>query len=80
MSVKCSFTVRGCGIFPYDMLRYDQCWPVFPNDATNIAIHHPEDSEVREIQLNSASTVPTFDRWASFGWYVDRDTLEHYHG
>lgn len=21
------FTVEGCGTFPVDMLRYDQCWP-----------------------------------------------------
>jgi hypothetical protein len=30
------FTVVGSGVFPFDMLRYDQCWPASENDSAAI--------------------------------------------
>lgn len=63
-------TVTGRGQFPYDMLRYDACWPRMGEDA--YAIPRPERKEGvredhREIQLLSYK-LPTVARWASFGW------------
>lgn len=58
------FTVRGTGQFPFDMLRYDQCWPT---DNTH-ALAGTEPREVRMLGVNQ----PTVDRWISFGWMVDK--------
>lgn len=75
----CEFTVRGCGTFPFDMLRYDSCWPRTSDDAINLAFEHPQDlahyrTTPREIQLikrcELKSSGPCVDRWASFGWRV----------
>ena len=82
MSVKCSFTVRGRGPFPVDMLRYDQCWPVFPDDADKIrdSLMNPSYKDTREIQLNSTKSFSTDARWSSFGWYIDMQTVEYFYG
>ena len=69
---KYTFTVSGRGVFPVDMLRYDQCCPVFPGDAAYILTTFK-----REVRLNS-DKYPTTDRWASFGWYVDLSTIEEH--
>ncbi len=31
-----NFTVEGSGMFPYDMLRYDQCWPSSEQDSPRL--------------------------------------------
>ena len=76
MKNTCSFTVRGRGIFPVDMLRYDQCAPVFPQDASNLLLSDSDD--FRDIQLNCYKRVPTFARWSSFGWVIISETVEYY--
>ena len=64
----------GCGTFPLDMLRYDQCWPLAPGDSYMIT-----ESGVRTIRLGKvldctmdprsvATRRWTADRWQSFGW------------
>lgn len=78
MIYQCEFRVRGKGSFPFDMLRYDQCWPRTSDDAANLAYSHPEDLKHfavtdREICLikqsrNKGACVPTGIRWSSFGW------------
>ena len=47
-----TFAVRGSGIFPFDMLRYDRCWPNTSDDATTMA-----DKGMREITLRSESAI-----------------------
>lgn len=63
------FTVRGKGWFPYDMLRYDACWPASGDDAELLAGDELEPE--REVTLRTDSpTAPTEGRWLSFGWRV----------
>ena len=64
MSAK--FTVIGSGSFPFDMLRYDECWPLMPEDASALS---REDRRKVEL-LTNKRFGPTTARWASFGWHV----------
>ncbi len=52
--------------FPYDMLRYDCCWPATTEDAVRLA--DPEPYEV--ITLSTNLPEITAKRWESFGWQV----------
>ncbi len=62
------FTVEGAGSFPFDMLRYDQCWPYYGADAALLE-HHQR--EKRRVVLQSSNTsLPTMGRWQSFNWRV----------
>jgi len=69
------FTVSGRGDFPFDMLRYDACFPVRPEDARDL-----EGREQRTLLLESRSQThgapmaPTLERWRSFGWVVELGT------
>jgi hypothetical protein len=58
------FKVSGRGPFPFDMLRYDEAWPVETMDALKLAAF-----DRREITL-LANREPTVARWESFGWLV----------
>ena len=76
------FTVRGKGIFPIDMLRHDQCYPVDAEATEDIQSikrgpspfkHATRKSIVlpREIRLATDYIhAPTVGRWESFGWKV----------
>lgn len=60
------FTVKGNGMFPIDMLRYDNCWPATSEDAAKLAGRGP-----REVTLGTRNrTAPTVGRWPSFMWRV----------
>lgn len=69
------FAVRGKGVFPLDMLRYDCCWPLRGED-----VHEMEkpstvmrNTHERIIWLKTSGRAdprPTVARWASFGWEV----------
>lgn len=63
------FTVAGRGQFPFDMLRYDQCWPVGSDDTVNLDA--PETAEeykkIRQVKLATFGNH-TPARWSSFGW------------
>jgi hypothetical protein len=65
-----TFTVRGKGSFPVDMLRYDKCWPATMDDAEVMAevIAQPVVGKV-DIKLTTC-IQPTPERWRLFGWYV----------
>lgn len=65
------YTVEGRGEFPFDMLRYDQCWPKRESeDVVNMAPSHPGmRREVRRVTLVGTHS-PTEGRWESFGWKV----------
>jgi len=69
------FKVRGFGSFPLDMLRYDSCFPQNSNDAFRIG--DPDNKE--EITLvhywGHRGWRPTFDRWKSFLWSVDPNSV-----
>lgn len=62
------FTVEGDGLFPFDMLRYDHCWPKSEaHDSTALGGGH--DRELRRVVLVTGSAAaPTPNRWKSFGW------------
>lgn len=60
------FVVIGRGVFPFDMLRYDSCYPMCPEDAGRLA-----ELDKRAVALVTVSHVaPTIGRWNSFGWQV----------
>jgi len=60
-----AFAVEGAGQFPYDMLRYDACWPSSQEDVANMCQHH----EKRMVRM-SGTAKPTVARWYSFLWQV----------
>jgi len=65
------FTVEGTHEFPFDMLRYDRCWPKAEMEIINLA-PHPRSGmfkEKRKVTLRSLNE-PTDGRWRSFGWQV----------
>lgn len=69
------FIVEGSGVFPFDMLRYDQCWP--KSETTDSAAierttrHvYSGDEKVTLVGLGK----PTEGRWNSFGWRVVSET------
>ena len=64
------FEVEGTGPFPFDMLRYDRCWPCREDeDSSSLGRvdYNEYSNEPRRIQLYGMSH-PHGDRWASFGW------------
>lgn len=77
------FTVQGNGreassnqrYFPLDMLRYDTCWPMRPDDVSKLTSDPLVGDEVREVTLmtmrrTKGEHAVTIDRWLSFGWPV----------
>jgi hypothetical protein len=82
-------TVRGSGIFPTDMLRYDGVGFASDSDRAtagvdSVSFETPADARrsigqpTRTITLttdDNARWTPTVARWASFGWRV----VEHVH-
>lgn len=71
-----TFVVRGnaWSQFPFDMLRYDQCWPTTSADASamkGISVHGDAGDGTRCVQLATYGiNKPTVQRWDSFGWTV----------
>lgn len=67
-----TITVRGRGIFPLDMLRYDCCFPATSEDVSLIN----ETGELRSVTLvlRNAIRIPTVGRWNSFTWAVESAT------
>ncbi|MBN8848184.1 MULTISPECIES: hypothetical protein [unclassified Sphingomonas] len=64
------FMVTGRGAFPFDMLRYDECWPVDADAASALA----DDVGRRTVSLRTyreSNIHPA--RWDSFGWSVTRN-------
>lgn len=74
------FIVEGRGEFPFDMLRYDGCYPYGQHDVhrmyTNPAISS-QSREVRRVALQkihngrpTPTNVVATERWNSFDWVV----------
>lgn len=72
-----TFTVEGCLQFPFDMLRYDSCWPYTGEDAAQLDRRHDRDVNIqsRRVVLQGIQS-PTKDRWASFNWRVVADGVD----
>lgn len=79
MQKEIRFTVSGRGEFPMDMLRYDECYPVGPDDVAAIrATFDMSDDAPRgpyEVRLlhrgeGQGYPKPTVARWNSFCWGV----------
>jgi len=70
------FKVQGHGRFPYDMLRYDRCYPAYEDesyklDTTDMPIaKYLEDRVVELVHVGSPDWRPMKARWTSFGWHV----------
>jgi hypothetical protein len=71
-SKQITFTVEGSAQFPFDMLRYDQCWPKSGIDIVNLDAHNTGRlyDEIRQVTLVTNKSKITPKRWASFGWEV----------
>lgn len=73
-----SYFVTGRGIFPFDMMRYDRCWPATGEDAAKLEWEHinaERGRSLRSIRILSYKE-PTVDRWSSFTWSVGTEKLE----
>jgi hypothetical protein len=69
------FTVRGVWPFPFDMLRFDSCWPYSSADAAKIEAMYRRDGEHQAVEIDLLTDdhnflAPTDGRWESFGWSV----------
>lgn len=64
------FTVEGNGEFPFDMLRYDSCWPYCEGrDVPSLVRYGPKG--LRRVVLQTTNPhAPTARRWQSFNWRV----------
>ncbi len=61
------FTVEGYGEFPFDMLRYDSCWPKSEGHDSYALGNRDQ----RRVVLQTWSERgPTVGRWESFTWRV----------
>jgi hypothetical protein len=65
------FYVRGRGDFPFDMLRYDCCYPASTDDALKLG----ETFIWRTICLAATHGTFTPARWASFGWSANEENI-----
>ena len=71
------FAVVGRGPFPIDMLRYDIACPWQEVDSGLIEDLDYQGFRVVFLDSFKASRLPTFERWASFGWLaVEIDAIE----
>ena len=66
---KYTYRVSGRGKFPFDMLRYDQCWPRRERDSALIDAHTRHPNVEWEVEL-MGTRMPTAARWRSYGWEV----------
>ena len=66
-----TFYVRGRGQFPFDMLRYDACWPLTPEDAAMLS----DGWSWRTVRLVAPYGTFTPGRWASFGWSANEQDV-----
>lgn len=63
------FTVEGTGEFPFDMLRYDCCWPKSEAHDSHLLSGETRDRR-RIVLLTDNPHAPTVGRWESFTWRV----------
>lgn len=62
------FKVIGRGEFPFDMLRYDECFPADGESALKLG---HSDNNRRMVTLRTCRSTNIHEgRWVSFGWQV----------
>jgi hypothetical protein len=71
---KITFTVKGNGLFPIDMLRYDRACPLDESASSNI--DGRDSREVNLLMFSPTVAGPTEGRWKSFGWNVLPNTVQ----
>lgn len=64
------FIVEGSGVFPYDMLRYDACWPETESQDSYKLCRDAAGEFRRVALLTDSESAPTVGRWRSFTWRV----------
>jgi hypothetical protein len=77
------FTVEGIGPFPFDMLRWDKCYPIEGIVVLARSFELPTaDRETQRVVLRHINGGhrwrPTTLRWASCGWQVIEDSIEEW--
>ena len=76
-----SFEVSGTGSFPFDMLRYDACFPAREMKDSYQLVPTNEKAMLykRTIRLcrytEHKDRMPTLGRWKSFGWEVNEESI-----
>ena len=56
--------------FPFDMLRYDRCYPQSETEARSLREGRATDSSKRKISMRTIGDRLTPKRWQSFGWEI----------
>jgi hypothetical protein len=64
------YKATGSFAFPFDMLRYDRCWPASGEDSALLENVH-RSIKKRTVSLEGLDN-PTLERWESFGWNITR--------
>ncbi len=71
---KQTFQVTTPFCFPFDMLRYDEAFPLHQSDVSKITQSQSAHAEPITVELaryvQSKTEMPTADRWQSFGCKV----------
>ena len=62
--------VEGAGEFPFDMLRYDCCYPATETDSRLMRGGSQEATRTLRLIMRSGNGHPTPARWLSYGWTV----------
>lgn len=67
------YTVEGFGVFPFDMLRYDESYPAQQQDS--LGLDSGFNRKRRQVTLYHTTTdsrlwTPNAERWQSFMWKV----------
>ncbi len=73
-------TFEGTGNIPFDMLRFDACWPLTQDSVlktlarrSDLGPRKPGRADERPRKVAFASNLGfTPQRWASFGWVIVR--------
>ena len=66
-----TYQVTGEYEFPWDMLRYDEVAPTYPDQRI---VAEDRFGGERSVEVRGAWCSPF--RWASFGWVVEKSTVE----
>lgn len=73
------YEVSGSGEFPFDMLRYDTCWPGREAETHKLGLETQRlgsgRRQTRTVQIVGLKG-PTLARWESFGWKVGATVQE----
>lgn len=66
------FEVSGVADFPFDMLRYDECFPARSEDVSKMCGRDKRRSVTLRTYTTDRRQMPTDGRWKSFGWRVTK--------